>query len=119
MAKVRVSQINRIVSKRVDTLAKQHNLSNIEVAALIDTDANYYARTKCGWRPLTLQQLDKLASFFNTPVFSFFMDNEKDDRFLIETARHMIMSRPPRERDFLIKMVEDNILLLYKRPRET
>ncbi|MGE0488131.1 MAG: hypothetical protein AB7S38_02830 [Vulcanimicrobiota bacterium] len=52
------------------------------------------------------------------PIFNFFVDDEIEDRAAAERIRALVMSRPPEEREFLLKTLEEMVKLLRRKPRK-
>lgn len=54
--------------KRMKDLREDHDLTQAQIAEIIQTSQNYYAQYENGHRPITIERLIKLADFYNVSL---------------------------------------------------
>lgn len=87
------------------------------LARRLGVNPSFIGPLEKGEKSPSLQTLERLAEVFAVPAFTFFIDDEAEDRASVDRVRALVGSRPAEERDFLLKTLEEMVKLLRRRPR--
>ncbi len=112
------SSVAQLIGRHIRRLRRDHALTQQAFAKRIGVNASYIGPLEKGDKAPSLSMLERLASEFAVPVFSFFIDDEKEDRGAVDRIRALVGSRPPEEREFLLKTIEEMVKLLRRKPRK-
>ncbi|MEW6280883.1 MAG: helix-turn-helix transcriptional regulator [Candidatus Eremiobacterota bacterium] len=103
-------QIRRV---RVDNAMTQQAF-----ALRIGVNPSYIGPLEKGLKSPSISTLERISQEFSVPIFSFFIDEEVEDQPTAERIRVLVTARPPDERQFLLKTLEEMVKLLRKKPRK-
>ena len=93
--------------KKVQTLRKNHNISQENLAVLLKINRNYLSRIETGKSEPTLSIIKDIANFFKVDVATLMdMKNVKEDnddkiKIINEGCKHLLNA----DLDFLIRMI--------------
>ncbi len=93
--------------RKVQTLRKNHNISQENLAILLKINRNYLSRIETGKSEPTLSIIKDIATFFKVDVASLMdMSNEKENdsdriKTITEGCKHLLSA----DLDFLIRMI--------------
>lgn len=112
------SKLSKVIGRHIRRIRRDHALTQQAFARRIGVNASYIGPLEKGLKTPSVATLEKLSQEFNVPVFSFFIDDEVEDRAAAERIRALVMSRPLEEREFLLKTLESMVKLLRRKPRK-
>ncbi len=114
-----VSNLSQIIGRHVRRLRRDHVMTQQALARRIGVNASFIGPLEKGQKAPSLQTIERLSEVFKVPTFTFFIDDEAEDRAAIDRIRALVGSRPVEERDFLLKTLEEMVKLLRRRPRKS
>ena len=113
-----MSSVAQLIGRHIRRLRRDHALTQQGFAKRIGVNASYIGPLEKGDKVPSLSMLERLAGAFSVPIFYFFIDDEKEDRGAVDRIRALVGSRPPEEREFLLKTIEEMVKLLREKPRK-
>lgn len=87
------------------------------LARRIGVNASFIGPLEKGQKSPSLQTIERLSEVFSVPTFTFFIDDEAEDRAALDRIRALVGSSSTEERVFLLKTLEAMVKLLRRRPR--
>lgn len=108
----------QIIGRHIRRIRRDHAITQQALAKRIGVNASYIGPLEKGLKTPSLTTLERLSEEFSVPVFSFFIDDEAEDRAAVDRIRALVGSRPAEEREFLLKTLEEMVKLLRRKPRK-
>ncbi|MBI3928725.1 MAG: helix-turn-helix transcriptional regulator [Armatimonadetes bacterium] len=112
------SSLSQVIGRHIRRVRRDHALTQQAFARRIGVNASYIGPLEKGQKSPSITTLERVSQEFSVPIFSFFIDDEVEDRAAAERIRALVMSRPTEERDFLLKTLEEMVKLLRRKPRK-
>jgi transcriptional regulator with XRE-family HTH domain len=113
-----MSQTSKVIGQHFSKLRRDYALTQEAFAKRIGVNTSYIGPLERGEKIPSLTMLERVASEFSVPLFTFFINAELEDREAVERIRILVGSRPQEEREFLLKTVEEMVKLLRRKPRK-
>jgi transcriptional regulator with XRE-family HTH domain len=112
-----MSELAKIIGHHIRRLRRDHALTQGALAKRLGVNSSYIGPLEKGLKTPSLSTLERLSTEFSVPVYSFFFLDEAEERSAVDRIRALVGSRPPEEREFLVKTVEEMVKLLRRNPR--
>ncbi|MBT9586811.1 helix-turn-helix transcriptional regulator [bacterium] len=106
-----------VIGRHIRRFRRDHAMTQQGLARRIGVNASFIGPLEKGQKSPSLQTIERLSQVFSVPMYTFFIDDEADDRAAIDRIRALVGSRSAEERDFLLKTLEEMVKLLRRRPR--
>lgn len=113
-----MSHLAEVIGRHIRRIRRDHALTQQALARRIGVNASFIGPLEKGQKSPSLQTIERLSEEFSVPTFTFFIDDESEDRAATDRIRALVgSSRSSEERDFLVKTLEEMVKLLRRRPR--
>ncbi len=106
------------IGRHIRRIRRDHALTQQAFAKRIGVNPSYIGPLEKGLKTPSIATLERLSEEFSFPIFNFFVDDRQEDRAAADKIRALVVSRPPEERDFLLKTLEEMVKLLRRKPRK-
>lgn len=113
-----MANLSQIIGRHIRRVRRDHALTQTAFARRVGVNASYIGPLEKGLKTPSLATLEKVSEEFSVPIFSFFIDDDAEDRAAVERIRALVGSRPSEEREFLLKTIEEMVKLLRRKPRK-
>ena len=112
-----MAPLAEVIGRHIRRIRRDHAMTQQALAKRIGVNASFIGPLEKGQKSPSLQTIERLSEVFSVPTFTFFIDDEAEDRAVIDRIRALVGSRSSEERDFLLKTLEEMVKLLRRRPR--
>ncbi|MBN9416106.1 MAG: helix-turn-helix transcriptional regulator [Candidatus Eremiobacteraeota bacterium] len=112
-----MAHLAEVIGRHIRRIRRDHAMTQQALAKRIGVNASFIGPLEKGQKSPSLQTIERLSEVFSVPTFTFFIDDEAEDRAAIDRIRALVGSRSAEERDFLLKTLEEMVKLLRRRPR--
>ncbi len=111
------SSLNRVVGNHIRKFRRESALTQKKLAQKIGVSSSFIGALEKGIKTPSLATLERMAQVFDVPLYQFFIDDEAESRYIGDRVKALISSRPPDEREFILKTVEALIKLLRRQAK--